>query len=197
MLTRHLSAKLLLAVLSLTAFPWPGGLSAEGDATAQGGKVAGILIDRKDDWITVKADGEDEPVKYVIDGSDKKLHDAFKAIFNACRVQLTYKKEGESRRLVSIKRQILKATGTVTGEVVKVYNDFWVEVKPKNGLSDAYAPGAQYNDKDFMAMLKALQPGESVTITFTTDFERHRIKTLRKNASPAKTSGSSPAAPQK
>ena len=33
-----------------------------------------------------------------------------------------------------------------------------------------------------MAKLKALQPGESVTIKFTTDFERHRIVSLRKNA---------------
>ena len=37
--------------------------AADKDA-AKEGKVAGILIDKKDDWITVKADGEDEPVKY-------------------------------------------------------------------------------------------------------------------------------------
>ena len=105
--------------------------------------------------------------------------------------QLTYKKDGDSRRLVGIKRQILKATGTMTGEVVKVYNDFWVEVKPKNGLADAFAPGpGTFNNKEFMAMLKALQPGESVTISYTTDLERHRIKTLRKNAGPAKSDGS-------
>jgi hypothetical protein len=145
------------------------------------GKVAGILIDKKGDWITVKADGEDEPVKYII-GSDKKVTDALKSIFNAGRVQLTYKKDGDSRQLVSIKRQILKASGTVTGVVVKVYNEFWVEVKPKNGLSDAYAPDAtNYKNKDFMAKLKGLQPGDSVTIKFTTDGERHRIETLKKN----------------
>ena len=106
------------------------------------GKVAGILIDKKDNWITVKADGEDEPVKYLVGkDSDKKLVEALKTIFNASRVQLTYKKDGDSRQLVSIKKQVLKASGTVTGVVVKVYNDFWVEVKPKNGPSDAYAPG--------------------------------------------------------
>jgi anaerobic selenocysteine-containing dehydrogenase len=95
---------------------------------------------------------------------------------------LKYKKQNDARQLVSIKRQILKATGTVTGDVVKVYNDFWVEVKPKSGLADAYAPGANYKDKEFMDKLKGLKPGESVTITFTTDFERHRITSLRKNA---------------
>ena len=93
---------------------------------------------------------------------------------------MTYKKDGDSRQLVSIQKQVLKASGTVTGVVVKVYNDFWVEVKPKDCLSDAYAPnGANYNNKDFMAKLKGLKKGDSVTITFNTDNERHRILTLR------------------
>ena len=180
MLKRQLTI-LICCAFVLLAGPWSGhaALAAEKD----GGKVAGIYIDGKGDWITVKADGEDEPVKYVIDPSDKKLQDAFKSIFGASRVQLTYKNEGDSRRLVSIKKQVLRASGTVTGEVVKVYNGFWVEVKPKNGLADAYAAGANFKDKDFMERLKGLQPGDSVTITFTTDFERHRIKTLRKNPS--------------
>lgn len=69
----------------------------------------------------------------------------------------------------------------MTGVVVKVYNEFWVEVKPKKGPSDAYAPGANYNNKAFMEKLKGLKPGDSVTIKFYTDFERHRILTLQKN----------------
>ena len=38
-------------------------------------EVAGILFDhdRKNNWITVKADGEDEPVKYLIDPANKNL----------------------------------------------------------------------------------------------------------------------------
>jgi hypothetical protein len=96
-------------------------------------------------------------------------------------VQLIYKQDSDSRQLASIHRQVLKDKGTVTGEVVKVHNDFWVEVKPKNGVADAYAPGANYNDKEFMAKLKGLKPGESVTIQFHTDFERHRIESLRIN----------------
>lgn len=156
--------------------------SADKEAAKQDGTVAGILIDKKDNGIIVKGDGDDEPVKYVISGSDKKLTDALKAIFDASRVQLTYKKDGDSRQLVSIKKQVLKASGTTTGVVVKVYNDFWIEVKPKNGLSDAYAPSAvNFKNKEFMDRLKGLQKGDSVTITFTTDFERHRIETLRKN----------------
>lgn len=145
------------------------------------GKVAGILIDKNADSLTVKADGEDEPVKYMIPKADKKVNDALKSIFNAGRVKLTYKKDGDTRELTGIARQVLKEKGTVTGTVVKVYNDFWVEVKPKDGVSDAYAPGANFKNKEFMDQLKALKPGESVTIKFYTDAERHRIETLKKN----------------
>ena len=96
-------------------------------------RVAGIMFDfdRKNNWLTVKADGEDEPVKYLIDPENRKLAERLQTVFNASRVRLTYKAESDSRRLVSIQRQVLKESGTVTGVVVKVHNDFWVEVKPK------------------------------------------------------------------
>jgi hypothetical protein len=161
-------------------------LAADKEASKQTIKAAGILFDfdRKANWLSVKADGEEEPVKYRIDPSDRKLAAALGSVFNACRVQLTYRTEDAGRTLVSIRRQILKASGTVTGTVVKVHNDFWIELKPRNGPADAFAPGANYNDRAFMAQLRALQPGDSVTIRYTTDFERHRIEALRKNASP-------------
>jgi hypothetical protein len=145
-------------------------------------------FDRKNNWITVKADGDDDPVKYLIDPSNRKLAERLQTVFNASRVRLTYKAEGDSRRLVNIQRQILQESGTVTGVVVKVHNDFWIELKPKKGVADAFAPGANYNDKAFMTKLKALQPGDLVTIRFTTDFERHRIVALRKNPVQAKAS---------
>lgn len=180
-MSSHRAFAILFHVVMLFAIV--GSSPVVGGADNDPVKVAGILIDKSDNAITVKGDGDEEPIKYLIgDGSDKKLKDALKMIFGASRVQLTYKKDGDSRNLVSIKKQILKASGTVTGTVVKVYNDFWVEVKPKTGVSDAYAPsGTNYKNKEFMDQLKGLQKGDSVTITFTTDFERHRIETLRKN----------------
>jgi hypothetical protein len=172
----------LCATLLLAALQWfPLAPAAADDAKKEGGKVAGILFEKKDDWITVKADGEETPVKYLIKDADKKLVEALKANFPASRVRLTYEQDGDERQLVSLQKQVLKASGTVTGVVVNVYNEFWVEVKPKGGPSDAYAPGANYNDKDFMAKLKGLKPGDSVTIRFYTDFERHRILALRIN----------------
>jgi len=150
-------------------------------ADKDNGKAAGILITKKADTISVKIDGDDEPTQFSL-GSDKKVADAMKGIFDACRVTLTYKKVGDAKQVASIKRQILKAQGTMTGKVVKVYNDFWVEVKPKTGLADAFAPGgAFFKNKASMDLLKGLQPGDSVTITYGTDVERHRIATLKKN----------------
>ncbi len=164
-------AVLLSAVLG----PLPDAPGADKD-----GKVAGLLIDKKDKELIVKADGEDEPETYVINKDDKKLVEALKNIFNASRVQLTYKKDGDTRQLTGIKKQVLQTMGTVTGTVVKVYNDFWVEVKPKVGPSDAYAPSVNnYKDKDFMEKLKNLKKGDTVTITFNTDNERHRIQSMR------------------
>ena len=180
---KHCSLVNLLVFLMLLPI-LPGsrsGSAAEQVATKKETRVAGILFDfdRQAGWLTVKADGDDEPVKYLIDkDSDKKLTEALKTTFNACRVQLTYKKDGDNRQLVSIKRQVLKASGTVTGEVVKVYDDFWVEVKPKKELSDA--PNVEnFKDKNFMEKLKGLKPGNTVTITFNTDNERHRILTMK------------------
>ena len=136
----------LLSVVTLVTIPGPvlpASAAAQG-GSKQEGRVAGILFDfdRKNNWITVKADGDDAPVKYHIDPANRDLDERLKSVFNAARVQLMYKTEGESRQLVNIQRQILQASGTVTGVVVKVHNDFWIELKPKSGVADAFAPGA-------------------------------------------------------
>jgi hypothetical protein len=72
--------KLPCAIVLLTALSSnPIATAADKDASKEGGKVAGILIDKKDDWITVKADGEDEPVKYLIGGDPgKKVAESMK-----------------------------------------------------------------------------------------------------------------------
>jgi hypothetical protein len=180
---RMIPLVMLLAVLRAA----PPASAAQKAASGREIRGAGIMFDydRQHNWMTVKADGEDEPVKYLIDPSNRRLAESLKTTFNASRVRLTYRMDGDSRRLVSIQRQVLQESGIVTGIVVKVHNDFWIELKPRRGVPDAFAPGANYNDPEFMAGLKALKPGDSVTIQFTTDFERHRILAMRKNAAPA------------
>jgi len=141
------------------------------------------LTDTGDKWIKVKADGEEEAVKYAYDGADKKMAAALKGIFTVSRVQVVYEPggEGEPRKLVNIKKLKTRVTGTVTGEVLAVHNNFWIEVKPKDGPPDGYAlnfPPEKY--KAVADTLKALKKGDTVTLRFTTDFERHRIETLKK-----------------
>ena len=186
---RHRAVRMMSVVMLIAALrPALPASSAQKRAPEREIRVAGILFDfdREHHWMTVKADGEDEPVKYLIDPSNRRLAEWLRTVFNAGRVRLTYRAEGDSRRLVSIQRQVLQESGMVTGTVVKVHNDFWIELKPRRGVADAFAPGANYNDPAFMAGLRALKPGDSVTIRYTTDFERHRILALRKNPVRAK-----------
>jgi hypothetical protein len=148
----------------------------------EGKVIMGILFDRKDNELTIKRDGSDIVEKIIINKDDKNLAMMLKSVFPASRVQFKYKRDGENMVLVGIARHIPSAQGTITGTVVKVHNDFWVEVKPKTGYADAFAPGGKnYNDKEFMARLKALKPGDSVTIQYTTDSERHRIAAFKVN----------------
>jgi hypothetical protein len=152
-------------------------------------KAAGLVFDRdykNNEHITIKTDGEDASVKYIIPkDANKKVFDGLKSIFGANRAAFTYKKDGDKRIIVSIQRQVLRDKGTITGKVVGVHNDFWIEVKPKDGVSDGFAPGSQWNDPEFQAWRKSLKPGDSVTLSYTTDGERHRIvgKNYRTNKS--------------
>ena len=88
-LVKLLSVVMLVAVL-LPALP---AKAAQKNAAKQEVGVAGIMFDhdRKNNWMTVKADGEDEPVKYLIDPSNQTLAEELKTVFNASRVRLTYK----------------------------------------------------------------------------------------------------------
>ena len=145
--------------------------------------VNGILIEKTGMWIEVKTDGEEKAVKYTFDASDRKLAAALKPIFTVSRVRLLYRPgaESESRRLIGIAKPRTLATGTVTGEVLAIHNNFWIEVKPKGRIPDGYAlnwPPAKY--KGVAETLKGLKKGDIVTLRFTSDFERHRIETLKK-----------------
>ncbi len=157
-------------------------------AVKDNGIVGGLVIDKHDDSILVTGDGEDEPVKYLIGpGLDKRSLDALKTIFGVDRVQLKYKMDGEARRVVAIEKVPGKATGVVTGEVLKVYNNFWVAVKPKDGPVEGYACSwPAEKAKATTDVLKTLKPGDVVVIRFTSDFERHRIQGIEVKPTPAK-----------
>jgi hypothetical protein len=153
------------------------------DKAKQDGYVQGLIIDKKDKMMTVKADGEDEAIKYLLpDGAEKKMTEEFNKLFPASRVELKYKLNGDKRELTGFRRHIPgnKLTGTITGEVLENHK-WWIEVKPKDGVADGFAPTfVGKESKDVEAKMKDLKKGDVVTIRFTTDFERHRIQSLQK-----------------
>jgi len=167
-------AKLLVTVLLFALLPV---LQAADKDT----KVVGIVTDAnyKDGWIKIRVDGEEEETKYTYDKSKldlpNKLH-----IFVVGRVEIVYKLNDDTRQVVTIKKVTPKvATGTVTG-VVLYNHEWWVEVKPKNGPPEGYATHFNQKGKPTKDDVKALEKGDIVTIRYVTDFERHRMESLKK-----------------
>jgi transglutaminase superfamily protein len=161
--------------------PEPNASSQENTKNQHGVGITGILTDRQDTWIMVKADGEDEAVRYIVgEGADKSLPQELQSIFTVNRVRLVYTLEGDSRQLISIKKQPTNASGTVTGQVLQNHT-WWIEVKPTTGPPDGYAAHFPFDQsKEVVQTLEGLKRGDIVTIRFTTDSERHRIESIRK-----------------
>jgi hypothetical protein len=150
--------------------------------------AAGLLVEKKGDSITVQADGEEAPVKYQIGPlTERRTLDEMKSIFDVQRVRVRYAAaDGDARQVVSVEKVPGRAKGIVIGEVVKVYNDFWVAVKPKDGMIEGFAlNGPPDKVKAAADVLKSLKPGDTVAIRYATDFERHRILEIEKKAAPA------------
>ena len=167
-------------ILLIAASLWAGMAFAAGPAKPADAKegrpvtVGAILTtDGNVDSLMALTDGEEAPVKYVFgEKFDKK---SLNGIFSVSRAQLTYV-PGDPRALLAIKKEPPQARGVVTGAVVYQEN-WWVAVKPAKGPADGYHlgnwPPGEMGDK-----IKGLHKGDTVTIRFHTDVERHRIETL-------------------
>ena len=182
-MTRH---RLLLGVLSLIALLSAAGLEsgaagADKDAPPKsGGTVSGIVMEKRDASIQVKLDNQEKPVTYSIDRSNKPLLKALGLIFPVARVRLVYKTSSDTQQLVSIRKTGTTGVGTVTGKVLATHG-WWVEVKPRKGPPEGYA--ATYPKEQWKATeekIKELKKGDTVVISYFTDFERHRITSIRK-----------------
>ena len=149
------------------------------------GRVAGAGIvtelNDKERWVMIWTDGEESPVKYLLaDTFDMKTFGfppERKGVFSPDRVKFTYTIAGDVRTVLVMDKEPQLARGTVTGTVM-FSNDFWVAVKPRNGPLDGFAMGRSPGWQALGERLKALQRGDTVTITFYTDVERHRIVTM-------------------
>lgn len=142
--------------------------------------VTGILIDKRPDVLLVRPDGR-EPIRVAVPKDlDKVLVERMKTIFNVNRVRVACKVEGETNKLVGIEQIATQRAGVFIGEVVEVHENFWVEVKPKNGPAEGFA-AAVPPDKPHPVIdtLKRLKKGDTVAIRYTTDYERHRIQQIQ------------------
>jgi len=175
-------SRIVFVLLTVTIV---GGIVTAADKPGDGAstiKGAGIVMEPKADSITIWTDGEDDPAhpaKYIFDpGCDKSMIGKFEpqGIFGPDRVQFTYTKNGDTRAILTLKREPYTSKGQIIGTVM-FSNDFWVAVKPKEGPMDGFAlnfpPPA-----DMKAKLLKLQKGDTVGIRFHTDAERHRIDSL-------------------
>jgi hypothetical protein len=179
---RQLAVLTCSAVLLLGGSP-PAALPADKDSPKKAVPVRGVLMESGNTSIKVWGDKEEEPVTYVFgQGSEKKMQKAMKGIFGATRVQLTYKLEGDRRQLVSIRSLLRRTSGLVTGVVVYNKDGWWIVVKLKNGLRDAYAVKRPADREK----VKGLQKDDVVTLRYSTDGERHRIETFQKKGATKK-----------
>ncbi len=176
----------LLGLFGLVAVGWTeaGGTGGKAGQPKPGAPVSGIVLDKRDNWIKVKLDGKEEPATYIFDRADKKLLKAVDGIFTVARVRLTYKMTGDKQQLTSIVRTGTKNPnspnnmGVMTGKVLATHQ-WWVEIKPKNGPPEGFA--ATYPKEHWdatIAKIKTLKKGDTVTIRYYTDFERHRIQAM-------------------
>jgi hypothetical protein len=181
-MSRHAfsSAALSLALLG-TFFLGSKALAAPKDSAKDApkttGTASGLIVDMKKEFMTVQHDGEAEPTKYLYaNGAGMETLTHKMNIFGVDRVNIKYKLEGEDRRITAIEKVPGKSQGVIVGEVVKVYNNFWVAVKPKTGMIEGFAlnwPPEKF--KQSHDLIKTLNPGDQVAIKYGTDFERHRI----------------------
>lgn len=174
-----------LSVIGLATFglaiPSNGALSGGENDSAAKGTIAGILIERDKRSLLVRADGDDQPIKYLLpERSDAKLTAALKGLFTVQRVRITYQTVGDTRQVTSLVRFPGKANGVITGKVIAVHDNFWVEVKPSKGPPEGFAAGLPDKSRPIIETLKTLQKDDKVTIRYYTDFERHRILSIKK-----------------
>jgi hypothetical protein len=168
---------LLIAVAGL------GRIAAADDAKNAAAKTSGtgsgLITDFKPDSITIQIDGDDAPTKfdYGPGVTQKALTTAH--IFPVNRINFKWKLNGDNKEIDALQKVPGKQSGVVIGTVIKVYNDFWVSVKPINGnMIEGFALGGNSaaGSKD---ILKSLNPGDTVGIRYITDFERQRIQQIQ------------------
>lgn len=157
------------------------------DSMKPAGTVSGLMTDFKADSMLVQLDDQDEPIKFVYGPGISQKTLASRHIFPVDRVNLKYKTEGDDKQVLAVEKVPGRQSGIIIGKVVKVYNNFWVSVKPNTGMIEGFAlNGSPEKTKPASDILKSLNPGDLVAIKYATDFERHRILQIEMKSPPTK-----------
>lgn len=199
-------ALLVLALCPLLAADQNPTLSKE-QPTLVNGTVVGILANKGENWIAVKAEGTREAARYSPiwrgglpsegGGLDKETLAAIKKLVLTTLVSVTWEMQDNQRRIVSMKSLPFDGkTGTVSGTVL-AKGENWIDVKPKDGLTERYMakwiagpPNAEGKpqggglDKDLLKAIAALKIGSTVEVKWFAD-ERKRLDTLTVISEPA------------
>jgi hypothetical protein len=166
---------------------------AASSAKLQRGRVTGILIAKDDKSIMVKAEGSQEPTRYLLPtpGSSKTdVRAALKAVFVPNLVAVAW--EGQDERVVTAISAIVpkQKTGVVTGTIVAQASgdrEVYIDVKPAGrGFTERYWPAFVGNsrpnlggfDKQAIETIAKLKVGDRVRVAWYCD-ERKRASQVK------------------
>jgi hypothetical protein len=178
---------LLLVVLPVLAQP-----DAGKDAPPTQGTVVGIVVARGEAWVSVKAEADKEPIRYIPfwrggapadgGGPDKDTLAALKKVYLSNLVEVSWQLQENQRRIVSITAIVpAEKTGAVTGTIV-AKGENWLDLKPKAGPVERYMAcwvggmpkdGGGF-DKEMLKTIAAVKVGDAVTLQWRYE-ERKRV----------------------
>ena len=153
------------------------------------GKVTGIVTDKKDNEIMVKAEGEAEAKPYLLAApgatQSATVQAGMKSVFASNLVVLEWKMQQDQMVLTAIHSIMPKErVGMVTGIVVAcdpggLKGVAYIDVKPAQGPTERYWPGfspaAKGFDPETVKAIAAVKVGDKVSVAWYTD-ERKRVK---------------------
>ncbi len=161
-------------------------------AKPQHGRVTGILLAKDDKSITIKAEGEQEPTRYLLPapgGSKTDVRAAVKGIFVPNLVAMEW--EGQDEPVVTAIAPIVPKhrTGVTTGTIVAQASgkENYIEVKPAGrGFTERYWPPFVGNsrpslggfDKQVIETIAKLKVGDRVRVGWYCD-ERKRAAQVK------------------
>ncbi len=178
------STRIKLAAFALTACagivmaePPASGPASKPTASAPAGNVAqGLLVAKGEDWISVKGK-DDKATRYTTD--DKELIAAIAKLTVPSQVKVTFKAEGEARKLVSVQTVSQLTTEGVLEAVITAKGEKWIEAKPAAGDAPAERYLTYGEANEVIAAMAAVKVGDKVKITWK-HIERKRVMKLEK-----------------